>query len=267
MTPRAPRRSRRAALAVVALCAPLALGAAGCAGLGLDFGGPPSLEISSGRTGGLLVPAFVTAVYTSPDDNTADLYLSDLPLASLTAPDTAPLDNAAGSILHIHYFITPYAGRTPIDFDASNATIRLFVLAPGALAGDPPTLGVYGGGGFLLPTDEPEGDDMSGRIKRATLRFIGGAPGFQDRLATAHLDGAVRATRDDESARAIAATLTAMLDEREVRPATPVAPIEPGEEAGDDAPPAPGSPGAPAEPAAPPGSAAAQSPARSPPSR
>ncbi len=231
-----------------------------CAGIGLDLGGPPSLEISSGRTGGVLVPAFVTAVYASPDDNTADIYLSDLPLASLTAPDTAPLDNAAGSVLHIHYFITPYAGRTPIDFDASNVSIRLFVLAPGATPDDPPTLGVYGGGGFLLPTDEPDGDDLAGRMKRATLRLIAAAPGFNDRLAAAQIDGAVRATRDEESARAVAATLGAMFDEREARAAEPPAPIEPGEEPGaEDADPAPES--TPAD------SAATESPAPADPSR
>lgn len=226
----ATARARRAArVALISGIALLVSGGAGCAGFGFDFGGPSSLEISSGRTGGLLSPSFVTAVYASPDENTADIYISDLPLAALTAPDTAPLDNASGVIVHVHYFLTPVAGRTPIAFDASNVGVRLFVLTPASDPDEPPTIGVYGGGGFLLPSDDPDGDATSGRIKRATLRLIAAAPGFEDRLATAIVDGAIRASRDEPSARAISETIAAMLEEREAVEASPVPPVEPGE--------------------------------------
>lgn len=222
-TARVCRAARAALISGITLLVP------GCAGFGFDFGGPSSLEISSGRTGGLLSPSFVTAVYASPDENTADIYISDLPLAALTAPDTVPLDNASGVIVHVHYFLTPVAGRTPIAFDASNVAVRLFVLTPASDPDEPPTIGVYGGGGFLLPSDEPDGDSISGRIKRATLRLIAAAPGFEDRLATAIVDGAVRASRDEPSARAISETIAAMLEEREAVEKSPVLPVEPGE--------------------------------------
>lgn len=214
-----------------ALASAVAVG--GCSGALLDvFGGDASLEIHSDQTGGTLAPALQTAVYSAADANTADVYLSDLPLRDLTAEGTEPLDGAAGVIVHVHYFLTPRAGRTPIDYRASNASVRVYVLAPAPP--DPvddldavPRIGVYGGGGFVLPRRAPGRAEFSGTMRQGTVRLTEQGPGFSDRLVTAGVSGRVRATKNDAAARALAETIAALLDERGAQPVALLEPAKP----------------------------------------
>ena len=67
---------RRATLAVALAAA--ATASTGCATVG--FGGSPTLEVSSDISGAVLTPRWRAAVYQFTDLNTADIYLSDLPL-------------------------------------------------------------------------------------------------------------------------------------------------------------------------------------------
>lgn len=198
--------TRLARGAIVIACA---LAVAGCGGVSFVGGG--SVELRSFERGSYISPRWQTAVYTSNDPNDASIYLSDIPLDSLRngAPDA--LDNVSGNILHIRMFLQPKAGRTPIDFQASNVTIRHIVIAPG-------TLGVYGGGGFLLPSGKPGDSTFGGTVRRATLRLTDAAPGFADRLGSSEMSGRVSARLDSDASEAIARAITNVLARRAAAP-------------------------------------------------
>lgn len=116
-----------------------------------------------------------------------------------------------GNILHIHMFLYPKAGRTPIDFTASNATITHVVLADGAY-------GVYSGGGFLLPSGKTAGKAIKGRLEEATLRPVSATSGFADLLGWNHLSGSIAAGRDEERAEDIRTFLDLILNSPNLAP-------------------------------------------------
>jgi hypothetical protein len=139
-------------------------------------------------------PLLPTAVYGAADGNTADFYLTDLPLGSLD-PGT-PLTGQSGRIVHLHMFLTPRAGSTPISSEACSVTVRHIILAGGEL-------GVYSGGGFLLPRSDLGDEQFIGRVRDATLRLTGSTRGFADKLGAASLDATIAAQRDEAMARRI----------------------------------------------------------------
>ncbi|MCC6319993.1 MAG: hypothetical protein IT438_00975 [Phycisphaerales bacterium] len=178
------------------LCSlPLALGMSGCLGFRSAGGDLTFASLDSGR---VLAPTIATAIYGRTDANTADLYFSDLPEDRLTDPRD-PLGGATGSLLHIHYFLNPDAGRTPIDNTACNVTIKHFVFAGGELTGSP-IFGVYGGGGFFFPSGEPGSNVFGGSIEEGTHRLLAATPGFNDLLGPSEVSGKMLATRDDDAA-------------------------------------------------------------------
>ena len=190
------RSSARAALTILLAVATLA---ASCAGLA---GARASLVFESTSQPHALAPAFTTRVFTARSLNSADIFLTDID--DLATPD-AHAERMTGNILHVHMFLYPKAGRTPIDFTASNATITHVVLADGAY-------GVYSGGGFLLPARKPtKGSTFKGRIADATLKPTIATDAFADRLGWNELSGRISATRDDQRAGDIRAFLAALL--------------------------------------------------------
>lgn len=186
-------------------------GAGGGFGLGFFLGGSGSVSVVSTAQPTRLDASFRTAVYSYEDGNTADLYFSDLTMEEIEAiASGTPRSEVApegAQILHLHLFLTPRAGRTPIEFSASNVTLTHLVIA-----GE--VLGVYGGGGFLLPSRtfavEPGGGKFGGTMRDATVRFIDGTEGFDDRIGSGVMDGTLSARLDPEAARSIAAVLDAL---------------------------------------------------------
>jgi hypothetical protein len=161
-----------------------------------------TLRSINSPAGAFLAPAFQTGVYRSTDPNTADLFLTDIPLSRLTDPaDT--LADAEGSVLHLHMFLVPAAGKTPIDSSACNASIRHVVLSHGAI-------GFYGGGGFFYPNDTPGDAQMQGTIAEASLRLVRASRDFNDLLGSSVAEGTLNAALDDKMAKAIAARLDAL---------------------------------------------------------
>jgi hypothetical protein len=181
-------------------------------------GGGADLAISSsarGGSSGTLTPQFTTAAYFPTDQNTADIYLSDIPASDLANPG-ADLTGASGNIVHIHVFLIPSAGMTPIENTACNITVRHLILAgrsaptPGGSDAKPgtaqiPAIGLYGGGGFMITGSDPGDDDFSGTIRDASVRLTRSSPAFTDRLGPATVAGKFSAPRDDKLARLIAA--------------------------------------------------------------
>jgi hypothetical protein len=173
--------------------------------------GSSNLEFISNTSGTAVAPDFGLRVYSSDDPNVADIYLTDLPeLADPALPFDA-LDHVSGHIIHIHMFIVPKAGKTPIAFTAANTTITHLILADGAL-------GVYRGAGFLLPKGRPGGPSFGGKMSKATLRPISATSGFADLLSWNEARGSINSLRDDEAARALDARIAALLRRTDLAP-------------------------------------------------
>jgi hypothetical protein len=183
-------------MAATAMAAAAVTGACGA--------GTGDLTILSTKDGTEVTPAFTTTIFTHSDANTVDAFLTDLPVDRLLNPNDS-LADLSGSIVHVHLFLMPKAGRTPIDDAACNSTIRHMIIAQGAM-------GLYGGGGFLYPSSDADDDTFHATLEDASLRLVRKGPGFADRLGAAKEIGSFNAQRDDARTRALQARFGRMTD-------------------------------------------------------
>lgn len=178
----------------------------GCSVFGPSVGG--SAVITSIDQSKAMTPVFTTAAYSSTDSNTADIYLSDLPQERLMDPRD-PLTDLSGSFVHIHVFLIPEPGATPIDATACNTTVRHLVLAGPvktlAAASDAPALGLYAGGGFLNPDSEIGDATFGGSITDVSHRLVREGPGFKDAIGGGLMNGSFSAARNEEVSRVLGA--------------------------------------------------------------
>lgn len=156
------------------------------------------LSVRSMQHGGVLSPRFTSVAYTSRTSESADIYLTDLSPGALD-PGT-PLDEVTGHLVHIHVFLIPKAGKTPIDPAASNVTVRHVVFVRGAI-------GVYAGGGFMLTEGRPGDAQFGGSLREATLKLVDASPTFHDALGPGRMRGVVRAPLDEGAAARMAGRL------------------------------------------------------------
>lgn len=179
------------------------LGQAGCALRS-------SATLRSVETGETLRPRMTLAAFASEDASTADIYLTDLAREDLDA--AADLSELTGQIVHIHLFIVPRPGATPIATTASSMTVRWAILAGGVM-------GVYSGGGFMDPDTSLGAGTFRATIIGATLKITGGSVGFADRLGPGELSATIVAPRDPGLASLIDDRFRDVLDAlREKRP-------------------------------------------------
>jgi len=192
-----PAKTTFAAFLMLALCWSLA----GC-------GTYANITLESPLSGATLLPRLTTAAYTFSDENTVDIYLSDLSPAQLGVPfDDSASGWPTGQMMHIHMFIRPSPGKTPIEPQSSNCTIRHMILAPGAT-------GLYGGGGFLLPSSSATSGTFGGSISAGTLRLQAASDNFNDALGPT----ALRASFKVKENRELAATMSRRFEETMPRP-------------------------------------------------
>lgn len=183
------------------------------------------LTIASIANNTSLNPAIRTAVYKRVDANTAELYFSDLPEERFLEPG-ARLGDVPGIVLHIHYFLTPSAGSTPIDDTACNVTLKQVVFAPAAPSTSAtaqrslPAVGVYGGGGFFFPSGTLGTGVFGGSIRDGTFRLIESSPGFIDALGPSSVTGKLLASRDDVLADAMDRRMRELLRAGRLAPPT-----------------------------------------------
>jgi len=168
-----------------------------------------SARMRSVTTGGELTPKLRVLAYRADDSQTADVYLTDLAIADLD-PGVDP-GSLTGSFIHVHLFLMPKAGKTPIESTASSVTIRYVVLSRGAI-------GVYGGGGFLLPSGSPGSSTFGGSLSDATMKLINSNSEFHDPLGPSTLSISFRAPLDESLARRMAASLEDFLIKATVKP-------------------------------------------------
>jgi hypothetical protein len=97
-------------------------------------------------------------------------------------------------VLHVEVLWQPRPGTTPIDSTATNASIRYILITGGEV-------GVYEGGGFVMPSGVLGDAVIKIKIKQATLRLVESTPGFRDLLSPAILTGQLRAVHDRPNTR------------------------------------------------------------------
>jgi len=158
------------------------------------FGGGLTREttLASAETGFVLNMTPRYQAYLSADINTADFFLSDLPADAFA--DNADLSQFSGSLIQIHMFLAPKAGSTPIEFSATSATVRQIVFAQGQM-------GMYSGGGFLLPSGTAGDRTFGGKIHSASMRLTARTPGFADKLGPAEFASGLSVPKDVSRAK------------------------------------------------------------------
>lgn len=194
------------AAAVLSLCA----GGCGISGFGGGDG-----RLTSVEQGSTLMFSPGTRVYTSTvtgkdggEQNSMDIYLTDLP--ERVWKQGGDISDVSGQMVHIHMFMRPKAGATPIATTASTASVRWLVLSNGRV-------GVYGGGGFFVPSGDNGDADISGTLTDATLRLVHSTAGFADRLGPSLLSMNVDGVRDEATAAALARTLSSLIGAAEAK--------------------------------------------------
>ena len=187
---RLPKRSRVPALSGFFLAWILVGGClaltGGCAGIG-----PARYELHSIDEPVRVTPNFTLRVYGYDDQSTADIYLT-----TLTRDQLRPgvdLSDVSGHLIHIQMFVKPRPGRTPIAPTAFNAAVTHIVIANGRL-------GVYRGGGFLLPGGNVGDLNFGGRLIGGTLRLESRSEGFRDLLGASALRANFRAEKQHGTA-------------------------------------------------------------------
>lgn len=198
-----PLRALIASASVIALLSGCRGGLIGWVG----FGGS-SYELRSVARQTVLRPSLRLRAYRAEDANTAHFFLTDLSVDDLQRD--ADLAGITGNIVHIHLFLRPKAGRTPIDSTAFNASIEHLVIANGQI-------GIYQGGGFMIPGGTPGDRTLGGNLSGATLRLTRATPGLRDLLGPSQADARFSAKLDEETASLIERRLRQL-----ARAATPI---------------------------------------------
>lgn len=169
------------------------------------FGSAGKGEVLSAESPVKLNPDFRVQAYRSDDRNSADVYLTDLSDEDLTKlfAEGGSWGEVEGQIVHLHMFVRPKPGRTPIEGTAASCTVRYIVLARGEI-------GVYDGAGFLQPGWAPGSDKFAGGVKQASLRLTRATDRFRDLLGPSQLTLRFSAKQDDETAGSLAARTEAL---------------------------------------------------------
>ncbi len=196
-------RVRSTGLFVVGvLAAALGLGCAGCQTISSVTSSETKVSVrSSGEQRTLFESTLPLSVYAWFDANTADVYLTDLSPQALGSADIAAGD---GNLVHLHMFMNPSAGLTPIADTACSVTVRHVVFAKGRV-------GIYGGGGFLNPRGKPGESTFGGDVRDATVRLLSSTPGFEDKLGPALWSGSFSAADNRATALVAAEKLRATI--------------------------------------------------------
>ncbi len=177
----------------------------GCNAIRGGGGSGGSSNITSDANATTFRSKFDTKAYTFHDDNTADIYLTDLSDQELTtffAPN-ADWSTISGTIVQIHLFLDPKPGKTPIEHTAATASIRYAIVALGEI-------GIYDGAGFMLPGQKPGKDSIGGNIRSAPLRLTRSTPGFTDLFEAAKAQLEFSAKINDAQASELRARLDAL---------------------------------------------------------
>lgn len=189
---------------VAGLFAVFSVASCGIFGGGLTQG----TNLASAETGYYLNMTPRYQAYYSADVNTADFFLSDLPADAFA--DGADLSRFSGSLVQVHMFLAPQAGSTPIEFSATTATVRQLIISEGQM-------GLYSGGGFLLPSGTAGNSTFGGKIHSASMRLTARTPGFVDKLGPAEFASGLSVPKDVSRAKRMSLLMERAYDQMPIR--------------------------------------------------
>ena len=134
-----------------------------------------------------LTARFQIAAYVVTPIETS-IYLSDVPLEALLDPavDTA-------QVVHIEILWRAVPGQTPVENEATNASIRHVILVEGQV-------GIYGGAGFVSVSGKTGAKRLRISTEGATMALLDATEGFEDLLSPAEYEGDVVAINDEAMA-------------------------------------------------------------------
>ena len=142
---------------------------------------------------------------TFPTANGDATYSLDLANTSFISSDLTqeqlqnPTGNSAelfGYVLHVELLWVPLAGKTAIDPEATNISIRLIVFSGHEV-------GLYGGGGFAWPKGEPGAEEYGVDIVGSNATLLAATNGFKDLLSPAQLTGRLRSKFNETQTKQI----------------------------------------------------------------
>ncbi len=162
------------------LCAiGLAGGMLALGGCGRNLG---TLTTESATRGDVQIQSrYQTGYYTLQDNGLVLIVLVDGPVENPTQVTT------------IRTIWTPWASRTPIEPDATNATIHYMIYT----GPDKKIAGVYSGAGYVFLHDRAGKPTMEFSLWQSNLILIDGTPGFKDLLGQSNMHGSFEVPRDD----------------------------------------------------------------------
>ena len=131
-----------------------------------------------------LTGSFGFGAYTV-DPSKVSLILSTIPLETLASGDFEE-----AQVVHVQMLWKPRPGRTPVNSESTNLSIRYVVLVDGQV-------GVYGGGGFGWPRGTPGKTGFGLNISGSNLALLESTDGFRDLLTPARLSGQIGAPLDE----------------------------------------------------------------------
>ena len=171
---------------VMAVALFLSVALLGCGG---GVGGASGYRITSIQTRATLSPNLTSGWFSAADENTADMYLTDLPIETLTSIEA--LSQATGHIVHVRMLLRPKPGNTPIEPTALSASVVHVVLAGGQI-------GVYQGGGFFTPSGSTSDRTFGGSLVGGRLQLGAATGGFADRLGASEMSAGIRTEKDPD---------------------------------------------------------------------
>lgn len=195
-------RSARTAFCLTAI---LILGAASCTRIGLGTPRASGTSVTTSTNDLEFSSDYRVRVFRALDENTADIYLTDLSDDELAAFFTENPDwsNITGTLLSVRMFIEPKPGNTPIDPTAVSAAVRSIIITQGQI-------GVYDGAGFLLPGGSIKSGRLAGSIRNAPLRLTRKTSGFRDPLVAPSIDVRFSVVLNEQAADELAARAAAL---------------------------------------------------------
>lgn len=174
----------RKTLATIALIL-VAATATGCAGSG---GGELAVR-GVGENAPRLTGGFKRGIYRFEDANHATVVLLE-----------GDMNNPTQAVT-IRVFWSPTPGATPIDPNATNATLQYIIFTPPSPAADKSRpagmVGIYSGAGFVFPRNELGEGTLDCGVWESNLRLADSTRGFNDLLGQAVARGDFTARRDD----------------------------------------------------------------------
>lgn len=164
-----------------------------------DGGG--NIQTTSHMNSGVQIDSgFTQGVYRLDDSNHLTLVLMD------GDGDLAHATQAA--ILRMHW--KPRAGRTPLDENASNATIQYLILS----GTQHQEVGIYSGAGYFFPVDTPGDEFLAGNLLQATVLMTDRSANFVDLLGQANMQGSLSARLDHDATERLVRQLTKLASEK-----------------------------------------------------